>query len=104
MGGLVVQVRLVEGRQYASLCGVRLRFELMDTDATRHRVQRKDLKLGVVFLTRKLPVAALSLRQVPRATVTGSGVGLCKYSEAKIPPTLHVHAPLHCQRGRVGAK
>ena len=46
VGGLVVQVRLVEGRQYASLCGVRLRFELMDTDATRHRVQSKGSQVG----------------------------------------------------------
>ena len=55
--------------------------------ATVYRV--KDLKLGVLFPTRKLPVAALSLRQVPRATVTGSGVGLCKYSEANPPDSAH---------------
>ena len=37
VGGLVVQVHLVGGRQHAALCGVRLRFEQLDTDATRHR-------------------------------------------------------------------
>ena len=37
VGGLVVQVHLVGGRQHAALCGVRLRFEQLDTNATRHR-------------------------------------------------------------------